>query len=95
MNAPKPGNPFFRAVIILGAIFVVTVLSMLAATFGDPQAPPNRFFNAYGLPLIAVETVLLLVISFIALAVDRRQTLTDLAKTKHLGERDTDEGPPG
>lgn len=86
-DAP-PQNPFFRAVVAVGAVFAVTVMSMLAVTFGDPQAPPNRFFNAYGVPLVLTETLLLVGVSFVALAVDRRQTLA-----AQRDDRPSDDGP--
>ena len=71
-------NPFFKLVIVTGFLFAVTTMSMFAATFGDPAAPPNRFFDRYGLILIAVETIALVAVSWLAMAVDRRQTLREL-----------------
>jgi hypothetical protein len=79
MPATPPSNPWFRLVVVSGGLFAFTVMSMLAATFGDPKAPPNRFFNAYGIPLVLVETVAVVAISVKALAVDRRQTLEQQA----------------
>jgi hypothetical protein len=73
--------------VAVGGVFALTVMSMLAATFGDPHAPPNRFFNAYGVPLIVVETGLLVAVAFIALAVDRRQTLAQLSRQTDAVDR--------
>jgi hypothetical protein len=68
-------NMFFPLLAVGGGLFVVTILAMLAATAGDPQAPPSRFFRAYGTPLIVAETVLLVVLAVAALTIDRRQSL--------------------
>jgi len=74
MAESQPPNPVFRWVVVVGALFAFTAMSMFASSLGHPQAPPNRFFNAYGIPLILVETVALVVVSFIAMAVDQRQS---------------------
>jgi hypothetical protein len=73
MSAPT--NPYFRLVIVTGSLFAFTVMCLLASTLGDPRAPPSRFFDAYGTPLIVIETIAVAVVSFRALAVDRRQML--------------------
>ncbi|MEZ6057222.1 MAG: hypothetical protein R3C01_11015 [Planctomycetaceae bacterium] len=70
----SPPNLLFRAVIIAGSFFAITVMSMVAATFGNPEAPPNRFFNSYGLLIILVETAILLILIFLAMAIDQRRT---------------------
>jgi hypothetical protein len=51
---------FFRAAIVIGAAFVITILALVSLVYSDPQAPPVRFLNAYGGRLIAAEVVLLL-----------------------------------
>lgn len=77
MNPPpiSPPNRLFRAVIVCGGLFAITVMSMVASTFGDPEAPPNRFFHDYGIILILAETALLLIVIFLAMAIDRRETV--------------------
>lgn len=75
MSPTPPPNRWFRLVIVCGALFAFTALCMFATTLGRPDAPPNRFFSAYGMPIILVETVALIAVSIIAMAVDRRQTV--------------------
>ena len=74
MAESQPSNPVFRWVVIVGGLFAFTAMCMFASSLGHPQAPPNRFFNAYGIPLILVETVALVAVSFVAMAIDQRQT---------------------
>lgn len=94
MTTPPP-NPFFKLVIATGFLFAVTTMAMFAATFGDPAAPPNRFFDRYGLIVIAIETIALVVVSWLALAVDRRQTLRHLKELQAANAERPVEEPPG
>ena len=75
---PIPGrtsNPFFALTAFSTALFVVTILALVAAMLGDPRAPINRFLEAYAGGVIAVEVLAILLTGFVALALDRRQTL--------------------
>ncbi len=85
-------NVFFPLLAAFGGLFAVTILAMLAATAGDPQAPPSRFFRAYGTPLIVVETVLLVALAVMALVIDRRQSLA--ARSSAEGGGAATEGTP-
>lgn len=80
-------NVFFPVLAAVGGLFAVTILAMLAATAGDPQAPPSRFFENYGTPLILAETVLLVTVAVAALAIDRRQTLAERSSAVESGPR--------
>ena len=95
MADSTPSNPYFRLVIAAGGLFAFTTMAMFATSLGDPNAPPNRFFDAWGLPLLAVETVAVLGISFLAMAVDRRQTLSEQRGTESSStpNRPSDETP--
>ena len=77
--AAARSNPFFPLVIAAGAVFVVTILAMLAAPFGDPEAPVAGWLDRYAGRLILVEVALILVLGFLALLVDRRRTVRRLA----------------
>jgi hypothetical protein len=88
-DADKP-NLFFRLTTFAGVVFVVTILSLVAATFGDPQAPPARFLNAHGTTLIGWEVAAILAIGLVAMALDRRQTLRQI----RLSGRAGDDGRP-
>ena len=68
-------NLFFRLTTFAGAVFVITILSLVASVFGDPQAPPARFLNAHGTTLILWQVGVILVLGLVAMAVDRRQML--------------------
>ena len=68
-------NPFFPLAVFSAGLFIVTILALLASVFGDPQAPLARLLDRYAGRLIAGEVVATLAIGFLALAVDRLQTL--------------------
>lgn len=72
--AATRSNLFFPLVIAAGALFVVTILAMLAVPFGDPEAPVAGWLERYAGRLIVAEVVLILVLGFLALLVDRRRT---------------------
>jgi hypothetical protein len=73
-NYQPPGERmgfFFRAAVVVGAAFVVTILALVSVVFGDPEAPPVRFLNAYGGRLIGAEVVLLLAAVLAGMIQDR------------------------
>jgi hypothetical protein len=74
MPPPNRGNPFFALTAAFAALFVVTILILVATVFGDPAAPMARLIDRYGGGLLAVEVIGLLVCGFVAMAVDRRQS---------------------
>lgn len=76
MSEPHaPRNPFFPLAAFCSALFIVTVLAMLASVFGDERAPLARLFDQYAGRLIAVEVAASLLTGFLALLVDRRQAM--------------------
>lgn len=83
-------NPFYHLAIFACVLFVVTVLSLLAALFGEQNAPVARFLNEHGGVLIAVEVAVTLLIVLLALAVDRRATLRRLRRRE---QEQSDVGP--
>lgn len=90
-DRPESLNFFYRLVIVSGALFVLTILGLVATMFGDPHSPVNRFLNQYGGLLIGVEVALTLLLTLLALAVDRRQTLHD---ARREGQSDRRREPP-
>lgn len=60
---------------LFGAGFVLTIFASIAALFGDPRSQAAVFLNEHGAGLIAVEVAAILVCGFLAMAIDRRQTL--------------------
>ena len=74
-DAPAPRNPFFPLAVFCSALFIVTILAMLASVFGDDGAPLARLLDQYAGRLIAGEVSAILLTGFLALFVDRRQAL--------------------
>lgn len=92
MSAPsRRRNPFFALAALSSAVFIITILSLVASVFGDSRAPLARLLDRYAGRLIAAEVVAILITGFLALFVDRRQTLSvgnDSVKVLH------DQKPP-
>lgn len=83
-------NPFFPLSAFCAALFVVTILALVASVFGDARAPLAGLLNEYGGVLMSGEVAATLLTGFLALFVDRRQTLrsqNDSSKTPHEQER--------
>jgi len=73
-----PGAPtslLFKLIVPATAVFIVTVMSLIAALFSDQRAPVAQFLNQYGSRLLIVEFVAVLGLCFLAMAVDRIQTI--------------------
>lgn len=68
----------FQLLIPSTAIFIVTILSLIAVLFSDQRAPVAIFLNKHGNSLLAAEFVAVMLLSFLAMAVDRVQTLRQL-----------------
>lgn len=84
MRGPgAPASLLFRLIIPVTAVFIVTVLSLIAVLFGDQRAPIAQFLDKYGNTLLLWEFVIVMVLSFLAMAWDRRQIL------KAMRERDS------
>lgn len=79
-------NPFFPLAAFSAALFILTILALVASVFGDPHAPLAQLFDWYAGRLIAIEVAATLLTGFLALAVDRRQTLRELARAAEKGE---------
>ena len=88
-DSPERPNLFFRLTTLAGAAFVVTILSLVAALFGDPQAPPARFLNAHGTTVIGWEVAVILFLGLLAMTVDRRQILRQVQPGKQAGSQDS------
>jgi hypothetical protein len=58
-----------------GFVFCLTVLSIIASAFADPQAPVARWLNAHAISLMLWEAALVVVISVLAMVIDRVRTL--------------------
>jgi hypothetical protein len=65
----------FQLLIPATAIFIITILSLIAVLFSDQRAPLAIFLNKHGNSLLAAEFVAVMLLSFLAMAADRIQTL--------------------
>ena len=65
----------FRLVVPVTVVFILTILALIACLFGDPNAPVSRWLNEHGNQLLIVEFVAVIVLSLLAMVVDRVRTL--------------------
>jgi hypothetical protein len=92
MSPTTKPNIFFRLVIPCSGLFVITVLAMLVASF-DARSPAAQFFNRYGVILMIVEVVAVLGLGFLAMAVDRRETLNTMKSSDSPPQRPPTDSP--
>ena len=81
-------NPFFQLAAFSSVLFIVTILALVASVFGDERAPLARLLDRYIGVILAVEVVAILLTGFLALYIDRRQTLRSQVVSDR--ERNTD-----
>ena len=74
---PRARNPFFPLVTVTVGLFIITIFSLIATMFGDPQAPASQFFARYGGWMLGIEVVAFMIVGLLGLMVDRRQSLRD------------------
>ena len=89
-------NMFFRLAVAAVVVFVLTILALVAALFGNQQAPAARLLNNHGGVIIAVEVGAALLFAFLAMTVDRVRTLRKQARdtTSDRPPEDTPAVPP-
>jgi hypothetical protein len=68
----------FQLVVPATAVFVVTILSLIAVVFSDPRAPVAQWLNQHGNKLLVGEFVVVIILSILAMTVDRIQTLRQM-----------------
>ena len=73
----KPGL-LFQLVIPATAIFIITILSLIAVLFSDERAPLAQWLNRNGNRLLIAELIVVIVLSLLAMTVDRIQTLRSI-----------------
>jgi len=75
MSEPaRPRNPFFPLAAFASALFIITILALVAGLLGDSRAPIAQLLDKYAGRLFAVEVAAILITGFLAMFVDRRQT---------------------
>jgi hypothetical protein len=73
MTERRRGPGFlFHAAAGATALFVLTVLVMIATVFGDAEAPFNAWLNRYGTLLLTGEVALVALTAGAAIAWDQR-----------------------
>ena len=72
----------FQLVIPATAVFVITILSLIAVVFSDPRAPLAQLLNKHGNTLLIGEFVVVIILSILAMAVDRVQTLRQIKQDR-------------
>jgi hypothetical protein len=75
-------NPFFPLAAFSSAVFIVTILALVAGVFGDERAPLALLLDRYAGRLIAGEVAAILITGFLAMFVDRRQSLRSQKDSK-------------
>lgn len=83
---------FFRLVVPATSVFAMTILALIAVLFGDERAPLAQLLNRHGNTLLVLEFVAILVLSLLALVLDRRQILKD--QQAQTGGTQPDSGNP-
>ena len=68
----------FQLVVPATAVFIITILSLIAVLFSDERAPLAQWLNKNGNLLLLAELVVVVVLVFAAMAVDRMQTLKSI-----------------
>ena len=93
MRGPgAPASLLFKLIVPATAIFIVTIMSLIAVVFSDQRAPLAKFLNAYGTNLLLLEFVAVMGLSFLAMTLDRIRTLQDLRNSaKENAEREVGE----
>jgi hypothetical protein len=75
---------FFPLTVVFCGLFIVTILALVAVLFGEPEAPVTQLLDRFGGWLLGLEVVGILLAGFLALAVDRGQTLA--AQSESAGQ---------
>ena len=73
-HVSTPVNPFWKAVIVTGFLFVGTTLAIVMTPYGEQKSPANIFLRKHGALLASIEVGAVLVSGVLAMALDQRQT---------------------
>lgn len=87
----RPGSPaglLFRLIIPATALFVITILAVIACVFGDPRAPAAKWLDQYANLLLTIEFGMIIALALAAMTVDRIRTL----RTSSTGEQPVTSG---
>ncbi len=73
-NRP-PDSIWFKLLIPLGFVFCATALSWVMTAFDRSGAPIVRWINQYAVWAIVLESLAIVAVAVVAMAVDRKQSL--------------------
>ena len=73
-----PASLLFKLIVPATAVFIVTIMSLIAVVFSDQRAPLAKLLNEYGTKLLVVEFAAVMVLSFLAMTMDRIRTRREL-----------------
>ena len=83
MRRPSsPASLLFRLTAVAGGAFVITILAQIVVVISNSPSPGARWLDRHAGQLFAVEVLAILGLGFATMAQDRKQTLSDQAKSK-------------
>ena len=65
----------FRLIVPVTAVFILTILALIASVFGDPDAPVSIWLDAHGNALLFWEFIAVVAMSLLAMTIDRVRML--------------------
>lgn len=77
----------FHLTALAATVFVITIFAMVVATLGEPNSPSDKWFAAYGAIVMTVEVVSIGVFGFLAMLIDRSETLREAAQSTEVAEK--------
>jgi len=77
-----PRNLFFPLAALSSVVFIVTILALVAGVFGDQRAPLAQLFDRYAGRILAGEVAAILITGFLAMFVDRRESIRTQKSSK-------------
>jgi hypothetical protein len=80
----------FQLTALSATVFVITILSVVAMTLGDPVAPVNLWFNQHGATVLMTEVAAIMVLGLAAMTADRRETLRAKPPTEMANDTSSD-----
>jgi len=89
----RPGAPaslLFRLIVPVCALFILTILALIASVFGDPRAPVSQWLDRHGTQILLYELVAIVVLILLAMTVDRIRTLRAASETSSDEPQPTD-----
>lgn len=74
----RPGSPaslLFPLIVPACAVFILTILAMIASVFGNPDAPVTKWLDRNVSTILTIEFVAVITLSVLAMLTDRIRTI--------------------